>query len=84
MTTRAKIDREIKAIVSAVSSRDSLTIMGNIAISLLRIANAQEAMYDLAIKDMNEAIEESIRSQAEERAEEMAAERSKRSFIGKR
>lgn len=75
---------DVQIIMDAVHKNDHATLLGSIAHSLLRIASAQEAVYELAVKDMNEAIEAAIQDRAETLADDLVKEKTSRSFIGKR
>lgn len=52
--------------------------------ALERIAVAQERLVELAEIDLEESITQAIESRAEDRAQEIVAENTKRSFIGKK
>lgn len=84
MWSQEQMGAESKRIKDALANGDDTYIVASIANSLLRIANAQEAMYELAVRDMNEALEAGIAQRAEERAAELMEERTERSFIGKK
>lgn len=71
-------------ITDAVSKNNNIFLIGSIAHSLLRIANAQEALHELSLADVNEMIEAEVKSRSETRAEEIVEEKSKRSFIGRK
>jgi hypothetical protein len=77
-------DSDLNQIEYGIQSKDSIVLFGSIAVSLLRIANAQEAMYELAVKDLNEAVEAAVESRAQEKADELVKAQTDRSFIGKR
>jgi len=74
----------IKLIDEFVTRDDKASLMGNIAVSLLRIANAQEELLNLARNDLQAQVEEAAKTQAEALATEMVADQTKRSFIGRR
>lgn len=81
-------DEEIKQnenhINDAMSRGDLTALLGHIAASLYRMANAQEVIASAHTKDIDEAIEAAVRERAETRAAEMVEENSKRSYIGKK
>lgn len=81
---QSEIDLNLEYIQQAVETKEKEVLLGHIAVSLLRIANAQENMVKLADADIQAAIEEEIKSRAEVMAEEIEADKSKRSFIGKK
>lgn len=78
------LQENIALIDGFVGSRDQMSLMGNIAVSLLRIANAQEELLQLAKADVEGQVAEAAKSQAETLATEMVADQTKRSFIGRR
>lgn len=84
MMTHKELDDEIAYVNQAAINKNKEAMLSVIAVSLLRIANAQEAMYDLAVKDMNEAIDAAVEARSEEKAEELLKEKTQRSYIGKK
>ena len=71
-------------IESAVQSNSLAQLLGHIAVSLMRSANAQQALVELHVKDFEAAVEDEINSRAETLANEIVEEKAKRSFIGKK
>lgn len=59
-------------------------IAAHIGVSLLRIAMAQEKLVALSELDLEGVVESEIASRAETRAAEIAQEKTRRSFIGKK
>lgn len=84
MWKQDQVDAEVKRIADWATSGRKDSIIGSIAVSLLRIANAQEALVELSQTDLQNAIESEIQARAETMANEMQEEKTKRSFIGKR
>lgn len=78
-----EIDQEAAYISEAIERNDKLTIMGHIAVSLSRIALAQEKMVALAEADIQAAVEEEVEARAQAKAEEIVEDKTKRSFIGR-
>jgi len=79
------VDKELLTwIGNAVTQKDFASLAGQAVVELNRIANAQEAIVALAQADLDEQIEEAVKSRAEALAEEMDAKKTKRSFIGKK
>jgi len=78
------VDENIKYIERAVSRGDYATLLGHVAHSLFRTAMAQERLVTLAEADLEAQVEEAVKSRTEERAAEIAAEKTKRSYIGKK
>lgn len=76
--------RELEDIDNMRQRSDWVGLLAHAAVSLMRTANAQEALVELASLDLEAAVEDAVKTQAEERASEMVAEQSKRSFIGKK
>lgn len=68
----------------AMGSNNTGILVGMAVGELFRIANAQEQMVKLAEADLQAQVDEVIKTRSEERAEEIVAEKTKRSFIGKR
>lgn len=68
----------------ATRNQDIHSLLGILAAGILRIAAAQEKMVELAVEDMNGQIEEAVQARAEERAQEMDEEKTKRSYIGRK
>lgn len=71
-------------IESAVNEGNTHKLLGMIAGSLVRIARSQEEMVELAHQDIEAEIEAQIQGRAEQMANEIDQDKSKRSFIGKR
>lgn len=84
MTQDEANTEELGRIHRAVNKGDINAIAGSIAVSLLRIAAAQEAMHELAVTDMTAAIEEAIQSRSQDLADQIVADKTKRSFLGKK
>lgn len=84
MWSQEEVGAEAMRIGKLTAQGDTTGLMGSIALSLLRIANAQEAIHELAVQDLNEAVEQHIAQRAEERANEMMEEKTGRGFIGKK
>lgn len=74
----------IDYINEAVAKGDMAALVGHIASSLFRLANANDMMYLLMRRNSEAQNEEDIQSKAEVLAQEIDEERSRRSFIGKR
>lgn len=58
--------------------------LAEIAVSLFRIARAQEAVVELARADLEESINAAVEERAQALAEKLDDDRTRRSFIGKR
>lgn len=84
MANQMETDNHVRYMSELVEVKNMLAIAGNIAHELWRLANAQEELVTLAKIDMETQIEEVIKSRSEDRAQEIVAEKSKRSFIGKK
>jgi hypothetical protein len=84
MVDKMEVDNHIRYMSELVDQKNMPSIAGNIAHELWRIANAQEAMIELANADLEAQIEEAIKTRAEDRANQMVAEQTKRTFIGKK
>lgn len=67
-----------------VQRGEQLSILGYIAISLERIALAQEAVVELAQVDLEESVNAAVEERAQVLAEKLDDDRTRRSFIGKR
>ncbi len=79
------MDKEfILMIDEAIDQKNMVQLAAQAVIELHRIANAQEAIVNLAKADLEAQIEESIKSRSEERAQELFADKNKRTFIGKK
>jgi len=81
---QSEINLNLEYIQSAVDQKEKEVLMGHIAVSLMRIANAQDEIVELAKADIQATVEEEIKARAETMASEMEADKSKRSFIGKK
>lgn len=68
----------------AVQRKDLPTIFAVIAEATMRVAHAQEALLEIAKADMSQEIEAAVQGRAEQLAQELDADKSRRSFIGKR
>lgn len=58
--------------------------LAEIAISLFRIARAQEAVVELAQADLEESVNAAVEERAQILAEKLDEDKTRRSFIGKR
>lgn len=67
-----------------VQRGEQLSILGYIAISLERIALAQEAVVELAQADLEESVNAAVEERAQVLAEKIDEDKTRRSFIGKR
>lgn len=67
-----------------VQRGEQLAILGLVAISLERIALAQEAVVELAQADLEESINAAVEERAQILAEKIDEDKTRRSFIGKR
>lgn len=63
---------------------EQLALLGQIAVSLERIALAQEAVVELAQADLEESINAAVEERAQVLAEKIDEDKTRRSFIGKR
>ena len=81
---QAEYDQQIRDIDGFVERGGTSYLMGHITKSLMRIANAQEALVQLANLDLQEAIKEQVEAKAQEVAQEIDAAKTARSFIGKK
>lgn len=72
------------SIDEAIQSKNMHKLVGQAVWELWRIANAQEKIVAFASADLEAQIEEAIKSRAEDRAAEMVADKTRRSFIGKK
>lgn len=61
-----------------------IKLLSSIAESLVRLADAQEAIAEIMKADLQEQIEQVVADEAEQRAVEIVENKSKRSYIGKR
>lgn len=77
-------DTFMQAIAEAIAKKDMAWLASQAVVELHRIANAQEAIVKMADADLEAQIEEAIKSRAEERAEELVADQTKRTFIGRK
>lgn len=68
----------------SVAKGDYLPLLGLVAGSLVRLACAQEDLVVLAKQDLEDQMEEAVKSRAEQMAQEIDANKSKRGFIGKK
>lgn len=67
-----------------VNRGEHLALLGQIAISLERVALAQEAVVELAQVDLEESVNAAVEERAQVLAEKIDDDRTRRSFIGKR
>jgi exonuclease III len=67
-----------------VQRGEHLALLGQIAVSLERIALAQEAVVELAQADLEESINAAVEERAQVLAERIDEDKTRRSFIGKR
>ena len=72
------------SIEAAIIKKDMHQLMGQAVWELWRIANAQEALVRLSNLNLEEQINQVVEDRAKEKAVEMVADKSKRSFIGKK
>ncbi len=79
-----EIRNRMRDVVSALEQRDNISLMGIATEMMVRLVAAQEAIVEMAAADLEAQVEEAIKSRAETRAEEIVADKSKRSFIGKK
>lgn len=79
-----EFNQEVARVEQMTGSGDYVGILGHLAISLMRVANAQERLVSLAEADLQAEVEAAVESRSREVAEEMVADQNKRSFIGKR
>lgn len=83
-TEDAEPDNEVRNIWQAYTTKDQNFAVSSIAHSLLRIARAQEALVALSTADLEAAIEAEIENRSQVKADEIAAQATKRSFLGKK
>lgn len=67
-----------------VRREDQIGLLGTIAVSLMRIAVAQEEVVELAQADLEESINAAVEERAQVLAEKLDEDKTRRSFIGKR
>ena len=77
-------DNHIRYITGLVEKKDMVSIAGNICHELWRIAAAQEAIVEMAKADLEVQIEEAVKSRAEKLAAELDADKTKRTYIGRK
>lgn len=77
-------DEFMQMISAAITQKDMAQLAGQAVVELHRIANAQEDLLAITKMDVEAQIEETIQARAEQKADEIVAEKSKRNYIGKR
>lgn len=82
--TDEEIGIYMKTIGDSLVKRDDMSLTALAVEMLVRIAAAQEAIVHFANLDLEAQIKEAVESRAEERAAEMQADKTRRSFIGKK
>lgn len=80
----AELSKYIRAAEEQANRGDQILLTADIAIFLLRIAQAQERLVQIAEADLSEVVEAAIEERAEEKAQQLDADRTKRSFIGRK
>lgn len=74
----------IQNVENLVHRGEHLALLGQIAVSLERVALAQEAVVELAQVDLEESVNAAVEERAQVLAEKLDDDRTRRSFIGKR
>lgn len=74
----------LKTIDTAVEHKNMYALVAQACVELMRIANAQEALVKLATQDLEAQVAEAVESRAEEKAAELDANRTQRSYIGRK
>lgn len=78
-----ELEGDILYLESLSKTGNTAAILAHAAVSLARIAHAQEKLTSLAEIDLQQQVEAEIQVRAEQMAEEIVESKTKRSFIGK-
>jgi hypothetical protein len=81
---QSEIDQEAAFISQAIERKDMITLVGHVALSLTRIAIAQEKVVALAEADIQATVDEEVEARAQVKAVEIAEDKAKRSYIGRK
>lgn len=82
--TEKEYEAEMAYISEMLTHRDLLGLASSVAASLVKLVAAQEKLVELATIDLDKHVEDLSESKAVEKADEIDAERKRRSFIGKK
>lgn len=82
--TEKEYEVEMAYISEMLTHRDLLGLASSVAASLVKLVAAQEKLVELATIDLDKHVEDLSESKAVEKADEIDAERKRRSFIGKK
>jgi len=82
--TEEEIRNNMRSVADAGSRRDTTYLMVIATEMLVRLVAAQEAIVHFANLDLEAQIEEAIKSRSEERAAEIVAEKTQRTYIGRK
>ena len=78
------LDVFVAEVERAAERKSVVEMLGLVAVSLYRVARAQEKLVALAELDLSEQVESEVQSRAETLAQEIEANKTKRSFIGRK
>lgn len=78
------LDVFVAEVERAAERKSVVEMLGLVAVSLYRVARAQEKLVALAELDLSEQVESEVQSRAETLAQEIEADKTKRSFIGRK
>lgn len=80
--TPEELDPDFQYISMMIERKDVPSIIGHAAVSLVRIARAQEKLVELAEADVTAQVHEAADALAQDKAKEIVEQKTKRSFIG--